>query len=94
MIYIAWFNKVAVPPWSRYIPFGVPVVPDVYKIYNGWLDYRCTGENDPPDFSTSIKSWKFFIFFDIVLGWISLSYIITGISLLLAILHASTIIYS
>ena len=31
-----------VPPWSLYIPFGFPVVPDVYNIYKGWFDGNFT----------------------------------------------------
>jgi hypothetical protein len=30
----------AVPPWSRTIPFGTPVVPEVYNIYNGSVELR------------------------------------------------------
>ena len=33
---IVQFKATAVPPVSLTIPLGVPVVPDVYKIYKGW----------------------------------------------------------
>jgi hypothetical protein len=35
MYFMENFNATAYPPVSLTIPFGFPVVPDVYKIYSG-----------------------------------------------------------
>ena len=37
-----YFNATAWPPFSRTTPFGLPVVPDVYKIYSGSVPLTAT----------------------------------------------------